>query len=41
MIPNRNLIQALWPSFDSKMKDEILQNAYEGEMQIIICRDDY
>ena len=41
MVPNRNLIQKLWPNLDSKLKHEILQNAYEGETHIIIGQDNY
>ena len=41
MVPNRNLIYKLWPNLDSKLKHEILQNAYEGETHIIIGQDNY
>ena len=41
MVPNKNLIQELWPNLDPTMKDEILQNAYEGETHIIIGQDNY
>ena len=41
MVPNRNLIQELWPNLDSKLKHEILQNAYEGETHIIIGQNNY
>ena len=41
MVPNKNLIQELWPNLDPKMKYEILQNAYEGEIHIIIGQDNY
>ena len=38
MVPNRNLIQELWPNFEPKMKHEILQNAYEGETHILLVK---
>ena len=41
MVPNRNLIQELWPNLEPKMKYEILQNAYEGETHMIIGQDNY
>ena len=41
MVPNRNLIQELWPNLEPKLKHEILQNAYEGETHIIIGQDNY
>ena len=41
MVPNKNLVQELWPNLDPTMKDEILQNAYEGETHIIIGQDNY
>ena len=41
MLAKRNLIQELWPNLDPKMKDEILQNSYEGETHIIIGQDIY
>ena len=41
MVQNKNLIQELWPNLDPTMKDEILQNAYDGETHIIIGQDNY
>ena len=41
MVPNRNLIQKLWPNLEPKLKHEILQNAYERETHITIGQDNY
>ena len=36
MVPNKNLIQALWPNLGPTMKHGLLQNAYGGETHLII-----
>ena len=41
MVPNRNLVQELWPNLEPKMKYEILKDVYEGETHIIIGQDNY
>ena len=43
MVPNKKLIQELWPNLEPEygILDEILQNAYEGETHIIIGQDNY
>ena len=41
MVLNRKLIQELWPNLNTRMRYEILHNAYEGETHIIIGQDNY